>query len=189
MALPSSCNPRLLVKKEIQTSFAQLDLRGPTTHGGELSVGRRKKQRPISIKKSIHVVMMSSRAKGLYSLRAIHNKGKVEELIWRYAKRFHIKIYKFAINFNHIHFVLKAKRRDDLQNFLRTTAGLIACLILKAKKGVKKGKFWNLLAFSRIIEWGKAFQIVMSYVLQNELEACVEIPYKPRRVKSKRKPP
>jgi len=177
------------VKKEKQTSFALLDLKGHTTHGGEHSVGKRKKQRPISVKKSMHLVMKSSRAKGSYSLRAIHNKGKVEELVWRYARRFHIKIYRFTVNFNHIHFVLRAKRREHLQNFLRTTAGLIACHILKAKKGTKRGKFWDLLVFSRIVEWGKAFRIVMAYVLQNELEASGEIPYKARRTKSKRSPP
>ena len=181
------------MKKENQTSFAQLDLKGPTTHGGEYSKGKRKKQRPISIKKSMHIVMKSSKAKGSYSLRAIHHKTKVEELIWRYAKRFHIKIYRFSVNFNHIHFVLKAKRREHLQNFLRTTAGLIACFILKAKKGIKKGKFWNLLAFSRIVEWGKAFRIAMAYLLQNELEASGLIPYKvrgiKRKIKGKLKPP
>src|SRR5438552_3066877 len=58
------------MKKERQTSFAQLHLTSPTEHGGEHSIGKRKEQRPISVKKTMHIVMKSSKAKGTYSLRA-----------------------------------------------------------------------------------------------------------------------
>lgn len=129
----------------------------------------------------MHVVMKSSKAKGKYSLRTIRNKIKVEELLKRYGRLFHIKIYRFAINFNHIHIVVKAKRRVDLQNFLRASAGNIAAFVIKAKKGVKRGRFWDLLVFSRIIEWGRAFKTAIKYVLQNELEASGEIPYQIRK--------
>ena len=81
------------MKKGKQTAFAQFRLGGPTNHGGEYSLGKRKRQRPISIKKSMHVVMKSSRAKGKYSLRTIQNKSKVEELLKRYGRLFNIKIY------------------------------------------------------------------------------------------------
>ena len=60
-------------------------------------------------------------------------------------------------------------------------------VVMKSSRA--KGKFWDLLVFSRIVEWGKAFRIVMAYVLQNELEANGEIPYKARRIKIKLRPP
>ena len=176
------------MKKRKQLSFADLpggigvgfESSRLTTHGGQHAVGKRKKSRPIALKKSLHIIMKSSRAKGKFSLRAFHTQSEIEKLIKRFAKRFKIKIYRFAINFNHIHFVLKTSQRKDLQNFLRATAGQTAVLVLNAKKGEKRGKFWDWLAFSRIVEWGKAFRFVMTYVLQNELEARGVIPYQPR---------
>jgi REP element-mobilizing transposase RayT len=162
--------------------------RSPTAHGGELSKGKRKTRRPISLKKSMHLVMRSSRAKGNYSLRAFHNKPTVEKLIKRYALMFDIRIYQFTIHFNHIHIALRAKNRENLQNFLRALTGNIAVKILKAKKGLKRGKFWDLLAFTRIVEWGRAFKALIKYVIQNELEARGEIPYRPRGMTKCRSP-
>ena len=176
------------MKKIKQLSFGDLPgVRGADfesnrcyVHGGQNAVGKRKKRRPVALKKSLHVIMKSSRARGGYSLRAFHTQPKIEKLIKHFARRFNIKIYQLVINFNHVHVVLKANQRDELQSFFRATAGQIAVLVLKAKKGEKRGRFWDWLTFSRIVEWGRAFQLAMNYVLQNDLEACGIIPFQPR---------
>jgi hypothetical protein len=59
---------------------------------------------------------------------------------------------------------------------------LIARLILKAEKGASKSiQFWDKRPFTRILEWGKDFNVISSYLLQNILEALGFIPYKPRK--------
>ena len=36
------------------------------------------------------------------------------------------------------------------------------------------------IPFTRVVEWGKAFEKLKSYIHQNELEVTKEIPYQPR---------
>ena len=156
-------------------------------HGGEHAKGKRKKARPFSSNKAIHIVMRSERAKGSWSFRRMSVYGKVIEQIERRAKVSHIRLYNLAVNGNHIHFLIRAKTKAQLQKFLRAITGCLARFITGARRGNAKGKFWDGLTFSRIIEWGKDFQITKSYVIQNVLEAEGAIPYQPRSSRSRRK--
>lgn len=70
--------------------------------------------------------------------------------------------------------------RADSQNFLRALAGNVACKVIGAYKGKRVGKFWDLLAFSRIVEWGRSYISLIKYVEQNQKEADGTISYKPR---------
>lgn len=150
-------------------------------HGGMYSVGKRKTRRPISVKKPIHLVMRSDIARGAMSLRTVKNWQRTNEILVRYAKRFNVRIYEHSINSNHIHISLRVKHRLDFQKFLKTVAGLIARHMLGAEKGSAKGKFWAMLAFTRVGEWGKAFYSLRGYVIQNILEAAGVIAYQPRK--------
>ena len=152
-------------------------------HGGEHSVGKRKTRRPISTKKPLHVVLRSGRAKGKLCLRGSGNNQLTEQMIKRYSKMFYIRIYKYSINSNHIHMALRTRSREALQNFLRALAGNLAVKILKAHG--ESGKFWDLLAFSRIAEWGNGFRTLIAYVIQNQLEAIGAVAYKVRKSKSR----
>ncbi|MCM2324780.1 MAG: hypothetical protein NDJ90_16090, partial [Oligoflexia bacterium] len=53
---------------------------------------------------------------------------------------------------------------------LRALTGTLARTVTGAKKGVKKGKFWDTLAYSRVVTWGREFKNVGFYVIMNELE-------------------
>jgi hypothetical protein len=56
--------------------------------------------------------------------------------------------------------------------FLRTVTGLIARLMTEARKGAPaKMKFWSKLAYTRVLEWGRAFRFAVDYVILNEMEA------------------
>src|SRR6267378_1454700 len=132
----------MLMKKEKQLLFKELEYKTlKTTHGGELSRGKRKTRRPLSLKKPIHVVLRSSRARGVWSLRSFKNKSKVDNLILRLAVRFKIRIYRFANVGNHIHIVMRTKERVYFQNYIRSLAGLIVCTVTGARKGLKIGRF------------------------------------------------
>lgn len=156
---------------------------GRKIHGGTYAKGKRKTSRPFDSRKPMHVVMRSSKAIGTQSFRNFENQPLVDKIIRTYAMKFGVQIYKFSINGNHLHILIRAKRKEHFKSFLRTTAGLIARKITGAKKGVSKGKFWDTLTFTRIAEWGKAFENLRRYVVQNILEAAGVIPYQPRKRK------
>lgn len=149
-------------------------------HGGIYSIGKRKCRRPLSTKKPIHLVLKSDVARGAMSLRTSKNYAKVSEIIKKYAVRFEQRVYKYSINANHIHIVVRTKTKKSFQDFLRVLAGLIARHVLVAERGSGKGKFWAALAFTRVSEWGKAFRSLKMYVVQNILEAAGVIEYRVR---------
>lgn len=151
-----------------------------SAHGGDLTRGRRKGPRPLCIRRSLHVVLRSDKAKGYRSLN--NNRKQVELIIKKSASRFQIRVYSFTLNHNHIHLSLLGKTRQNLQNFFRVLAGHIAQEILRkyplpiiagnAPKKVKyRRKFWNELMFSRIITWGREYKSVIKYIELNHFEA------------------
>lgn len=140
-------------------------------HGGSLRAGRRKLARPIDTKRPLHLVLRSSRARGELSFLRKRNRSKVEALLRRYARRFHVKIYDLANAGNHLHVVLRAQSRQGFQNFLRTVSAMIARAVTGAKKGVKAGRFWDALAYTRVVEWGRSFVAMRAYLSRNRLEA------------------
>jgi hypothetical protein len=73
------------------------------------------------------------------------------------------------------------KTREGFQNFFRVLCGLLARKITGAERGkALKKRFFDLIIFSRIVEWGKAFRTMKNYVWKNQLEAEGLIFYTPR---------
>jgi len=140
------------------------------TFGGRLQVGKRKMARPIDPKATIHLVLKSSRAKGEWSMLHRRNKTRILDLLGQLAKENGIKIYRYANVGNHLHLLLKVRNRFGFQKFLRVFSGRVAMLVTRAKKGSPQGKFWDELAFTRIVQWGKDFNRVARYIIKNELE-------------------
>jgi REP element-mobilizing transposase RayT len=177
----------------------QLDLINPKSkileHGGTQSIGKRKSQRPLSTKRPVHLVLKSNIAVGHRSL--MRHRPLIEKVITRSRKRFGIKVYEFAIVSNHIHFLVRGFSRLALQNFFRVVAGHIAQEILRAHplsnaeqqeaggapKNRKHNRFWISRIYSRIVTWGREFQAVKKYVIQNTLEALKLIVFKTRKRK------
>jgi hypothetical protein len=53
---------------------------------------------------------------------------------------------------NHIHLKIKITDRKYFQNFLRTVTALIARKVTGAAKTKRFGKFWDALAFTRVVK-------------------------------------
>jgi REP element-mobilizing transposase RayT len=159
-----------------------------TEHGGEIRRGLRKLERPIDLRRPLHVVLRSSRARGAWSLRAQTNERIVRWVMRRFARRYSVRIYEFANAGNHVHLLLRVKCREALQNFLRTFAGITARLVTGARKGWAVGRFWDWLAYSRIVHWGRDFRGVRAYVVQNEWEALGYLPRRTARVSKHPRP-
>jgi REP element-mobilizing transposase RayT len=98
--------------------------------GGELLIGKRKSKRPLSTKNPIHLVLRAD-LKGVFN----PTNRSLQKLIQSTAQEFQIKIYDFAINWNHIHLVIKLKQREDYTKFIRA---LTSKLSLKVSRMMKE---------------------------------------------------
>jgi REP element-mobilizing transposase RayT len=166
-------------------------------YGGVLSIGKRRRQRPPSTKKPIHLTLRSDFAKGSHSL--LRHRLLIRRIAKKTSARFNIKIYRHAICGNHLHFLISGKNRLELQNFFRVLPGQIAQQILtqfpvtdaervkrggtpKITKACKKNprRFWSFLTYTRLVTWGREFTTVAKYIEQNVLEALQVIAYTPR---------
>jgi REP element-mobilizing transposase RayT len=147
------------------------------SHGGELGKGRRKSRRPIDPKQALHVVLRSSRARGEYSMLRSKNCNAIHRFTEELAQKWGVKLYRYANVGNHIHLLIKVPSRAVWQRFLRELTGGIAIIVTGAKKGYalkpnETGRgFWDHLAFTRIVHFGRDFAGVSCYVIKNLFEA------------------
>ena len=158
-----------------QLSFASHDAFRPCTrdeHGGELNQGRRKLYRPFDPRRPLHLTLRSERARGAWSMLDHKNARRVRHLVYRFAEKNGVKIHKYANSGNHLHLLVQSKRHEDFKAFLKTITGLIARAITGARKGKPAGKFWDSLAWSRVVNWGRDFKGVVDYILINEMEGA-----------------
>jgi REP element-mobilizing transposase RayT len=159
-----------------QLSLFPLDARAE--HGGSVRRGRRKIARPISTRHPLHVVLRSTRARGAWSLRRAD--ARLREAMRAHARRTSVRVYEYANSGNHLHLLVRARHRADFQAFLRSFAGIAARLVTGARRGRPVGRFWDTLAYSRVLTWGRQFTRVREYIVQNELETLGVISYQPR---------
>ena len=136
--------------------------------GGNLGQGKRKTARPLDRGKPLHLVMRSSKAKGALSLKT--KEIEIESLLRKAARHSGVRIENFANVGNHLHILLRFQNRGLFQKWLKNIAGKIARLITGARKGRPFGKFWDALAFTRIVSWGKDLIHVRDYVDANGFE-------------------
>lgn len=131
----------LLPKKDLK--FAKR-----LTHGGARTK-KRKTKRPLIPGAVTHTVLKSSKAFGQRSF--LRNKRLVESLLKERAQRFFVQVLAFENMGNHLHLKVRFKDTKRFQHFLRTFMGLLARKITNANRGVKFGRFWDGLAFTRVL--------------------------------------
>jgi REP element-mobilizing transposase RayT len=139
-------------------------------HGHQLRKGKRKIARPIVTKRPMHMVLRASKARGAWSMLKGHNKGKIYALVLDCAEKHGLKIYDYENVGNHIHLLVRARTRKGLQNFLRVITQKIMFQVTGARKGSPQGKFWDALAYSRVVEWGRELQRLRHYLWKNTVE-------------------
>jgi REP element-mobilizing transposase RayT len=150
----------------------------PKEHGGSLRPGRRKTARAIDPKQLLHTVLKSSQARGEWSLLHRRNRMHVDQAVQRIARRYDIRVYRYANVGNHAHLLVKTPSRKAFQRFLKELAGTIALIVTGAKKGAALAKnasdrgFWDQLAYTRIVGWGREFKVMERYFIKNLLQAA-----------------
>jgi REP element-mobilizing transposase RayT len=142
-----------------------------TRHGGDERRGRRKVERPVSTRRPMHLSLHSDKARGHWSLR--RHERAVRDALRVCARRNGIKVYDFANVGSHVHLLVRARRREEFQAFLRSFAGIVARKVTGARRGrpLPGGPFWSGLAWSRIITWGREYWTVRRYIFHNQIEA------------------
>jgi REP element-mobilizing transposase RayT len=142
-----------------------------TAHGGAVGRGRRKLERPVSTRRPMHVVLSSERARGPWSLR--RHERAVRGALREMARRFGVRVYDFANVGTHLHLLVRARRRQAFQAFLRSFAGLVARRVTGARRGRPSGRFFSGLAWSRVVAWGRDYLGVRHYVFRNQIEGSL----------------
>ncbi len=143
--------------KKTQLSFEYFEIKkhkkkyNRTAHGGTESKGKRKEFRPLSTKHTIHLVLKSDKARGQFSFLTHKNKPLVDTLLKSKAKKFGVRIAEYVNVGNHLHIKIRISSREAFQKFLKSITTLIARKITGAKKGKRFGRFWQGLAFTRVL--------------------------------------
>jgi hypothetical protein len=165
-----------------QLGFEILEGNNIKHFGGSYLTSHPKEKRPLSLRKTSHLVMRSLLAKGPRSF--LRYDEKIRRIVFNQAKEFGIKIYRFANGGNHLHMVVLPRSRSAFNAFIRSISGLIARLVLKVERGSPKNlQFWEKRPFTRIVEWGRDYKRVCSYLMQNTLEALGFVEYQPRKTR------
>lgn len=156
--------------EQLQAPSAKREYKRRLIHGGAASKGKRKLRRPLATKKWIHLVLKSNKAMGKLSMLASRNAEFIDKLIAAKAKKFGVEVKEFVNMGNHLHFQIRIASRESFQNFLRSISNLIARHVTGARKGKRFGKFWQDLAFTRVIV--SAFELtgLERYMLANKIQ-------------------
>jgi REP element-mobilizing transposase RayT len=137
----------------------------PKEFGGTLlAKGKRKTARVLDCRKPLHLVLKSKQTGNLYSHRVL-----IRKLLYLYAKRFGVKVYKESVQKDHFHFCIKITNRPLYRSFIRALTGVIS-------QHLGKG-LWILTPYSRIVAWGRDFMNVLDYILLNDCEVSKIVPY------------
>jgi len=139
--------------------------------GGAGRTGHAKTRRPIAPKSHYHIVLKSQKARGPLSMLRPERRLRIQKLIYTKARQFFVRIDSYSNVGNHLHLKVYAQGSREFQNFLRTITALISRLVTGAKKGVKFGRFWDGLVFTRILRSKAEHEILSRYIFANTLEA------------------
>jgi len=140
-------------------------------HGGESGVGRRKLERPLSSKRWIHLVLKSDKAKGRLSLLSAPHQTYIKQLIFTKGKKFGVVIADYANVGNHLHIKIRCTSRPAFQRFLRSVTTQIARRVTGARRGKRFGRFWQHLAYTRVLKSSLEELRLKGYFIANREEA------------------
>ena len=141
------------------------------TLGGTNGTGHAKRARPLAPRTTYHIVLRSDKARGPLSMNKKKHKFVISRLIFRQAKRFYVRIDGYANVGNHLHIKAYAQGCEEFRNFLRTITCLIARKVTGATRGNKFGRFWDGLAFTRIVRTFTEHEILDRYIFANILQS------------------
>ncbi|MGE0632576.1 MAG: transposase [Pseudobdellovibrionaceae bacterium] len=158
-------------------------------YGGQFRRKRRGRgARPLSSKEPIHLVLKGTLALKKWSFRLPRNHKIISELIFQFSKAYGIRIEQKAIQYDHVHLLVRVPYRTLYKRFIRRLSGQIAMYVTDARDSAKSLKkeglrFFKYRPFSRVVRGWKAYKTARNYVILNEQEALRNIPYRKERLR------
>lgn len=159
-------------KTKQQSLFAQ---KWNLSYGGILRTkAKNRGARPLSSKHSLHVVMRSSQAKGLWSFQNQKKIQKISNYLQVFSLGKGVQILSFANVGNHLHLHIKITNRTLYKAWIRGLSSALAMMVA-GKAGLKKLKeqgktFWDYRPFTRVVQSFKAFLNLKDYIQINQFE-------------------
>ena len=95
----------------------------------------------------------------------------IRRILREKSKKFGVTIADGANVGNHLHLKIKIQNRDGFQKFLKAVTCLIARRITGARKGFKFGRFWQGLAFTRVLTSSLEELNLKGYIKANRIQA------------------
>ena len=168
-----------------QLKFKTPSFKNELAFGGTLLRKRKnRKQRPVSSKDPMHLVLRSSMAKGVMGFGPSKNVVRVREIVDQHCSRYGVKLIQFSNNFNHLHLMVKFPSRAVYLRFIRSITGALALAVTGASKLKALGaKFWDFRPFTRVIRSLRGYQVARDYVTLNQLEALEILPKRSGRLR------
>src|SRR5579884_4087746 len=132
--------------------------------GGSLLKGNPKTKRPLAAKLPLHLVLRGNKG----GLRSPYKHAKVDEIVYKTAAKYGIRVYEYANVGNHLHILLKLPHRRAWAPFIREVASRIVRL-MKAFGF----KWLHRRPFTRVVaSWRKAYAAAKRYVRINAKEGA-----------------
>ncbi|MBK7890839.1 MAG: hypothetical protein IPJ84_08335 [Bdellovibrionales bacterium] len=152
------------------------------------SPGRRttrasRQYRPVATKEAMHLVLRSDRARGPKSL--LKYDTVVRAVITKLARKHGVRVYRIVNAGNHLHITLKLSKQFLWKGFISGITGGIARALGFKRDSTRQG-FWNSRPFTRMIAWGRDYNVVKDYHVLNQLEADGAVPPRSQMLKPER---
>lgn len=156
-----------------QQNFFKTPSKHRFCHGGSLrNSSRGRGARPLSTKDPHHIDFKINKAAVKGGLRSAKNFSLMSQLLYKYSKKFFVKVEQFSIQHDHAHLLIRATKRSHFQYFFRVLAGQFSQKMTDTPNEKHQGiKVWKYRPFSRVIKGYKSYQIVRDYIQLNTKEA------------------
>jgi len=156
--------------------------------GAKTSTANPTKARPFARNSPVHVVLRSEIAQGKLSLW--NHDREIQKILHAESQRVGASLMELANSGNHIHLVIRFPSSKAQKRFLRASTGLIARLVLGAKKSLRRLKegesFWAGRPFSRIVGWQRRpLSTLRHYLAINSQEQLYRGPSTDRRAQAR----
>jgi REP element-mobilizing transposase RayT len=158
------------MKQKQLNFYSQINVSNKKSYGGTTK-GKRKIARPFSPKKWMHLNLKAQKAKGHLSLLNPKNKSNVEAILKKQSQKHGVQIAEYVNMGNHLHIKVRASTRNGFQKFLKSITAMIARKVTGAHRSNKFGKFWDALAFTRILTSAFEELQLKGYFQANRIEA------------------
>ncbi len=150
---------------------------------GKRTTRAARQRRPRATKEAMHLVLRSDLARGSKSL--LKYDHVILKVIAKLALRHGVRVYRIVNAGNHLHITLKLSKQLMWKGFISGVTGGIAKAIGFRRDSTRKG-FWNSRPFTRLIAWGRDYNIVKDYHILNQLEADGVVPPRSQMLKPER---